>query len=255
MKTVILAGGYGTRLAEETSVRPKPMVEIGGRPILWHIMRVYAHYGFDQFVVACGYKGAYIKEYFTDFVDRESDFSVNLKTGQKKVLNPTSTPWEVTLIDTGIDTQTGGRIKRLQPYLEDQRFMCTYGDGVGSVDIKALLAFHESHGKAVTLTAVRPPARFGSLILEDGAVREFSEKPQGGEGWINGGFFVMEPRVFEYLEGDRSVLERVPLERLAEDEELMAFQHEGFWQPMDTLRDKKTLEGLWDSGQAPWKLW
>ncbi len=255
MQTVILAGGYGTRLAEETTVRPKPMVEIGGRPILWHIMRGYAHYGIDRFVIACGYKGAYIKEYFNDFVDRESDFTINLRTGEKQTLNPTTTPWKVSLVDTGIDTQTGGRIRRLRPYLDDRRFMCTYGDGVGSVDIKALLAFHEQHKKAVTLTAVRPPARFGSLILEDGAVREFSEKPLGGEGWINGGFFVMEPRVFDYLDSDETILERAPLERLAQDNELMAFQHDGFWQPMDTIRDKNTLEKLWDSGDAPWKVW
>jgi glucose-1-phosphate cytidylyltransferase len=255
VKTVILAGGLGTRIAEETAVRPKPMVEIGGRPLLWHILNIYGAHGFDDFLIACGYKGEYIKEYFHRYFDHTSDFVVDLATGEVETLNSAAPKWRVGVVHTGRDTQTGGRIKRLQQWIGNERFMCTYGDGVGDVDLGALLRFHESHGRKATLTAVRPPARFGGLVLENGCVREFSEKPQTGEGWINGGFFVFEPEVFDYLEGDETILERDPLARLAAQGELAAFRHEGFWQPMDTLREKQVLEALWNRGDAPWKIW
>jgi glucose-1-phosphate cytidylyltransferase len=255
VKTVILAGGLGTRIAEETAVRPKPMVEIGGRPILWHIMSIYGAHGFDEFLVACGYKGEYIKEYFHRYFDHSSDFVVDLATGQVETLSSAAPKWRVGVVHTGRDTQTGGRIKRLERLIGSERFMCTYGDGVGNVDLRALLRFHEERGRLATLTAVRPPARFGGLVLEDGCVREFSEKPQTGEGWINGGFFVFEPGVFDYLGGDETILERDPLARLAADGQLAAYRHEGFWQPMDTLREKQILEDLWNRGDAPWKVW
>jgi glucose-1-phosphate cytidylyltransferase len=252
MKAVILAGGLGTRLAEETGVRPKPMVEIGGRPILVHIMALYARHGFKDFLVASGYKGETIKQYFRDFFVQHSDFVVDLKSGAIETLKKPTLDWRIGVIDTGRETMTGGRLKRLQPLLRDGPFLATYGDGVSDVDVKALVAFHRGHGKAATVTAVRPPSRFGGLELDGAKVARFSEKPQTGEGWINGGFFVFERRVFDYLGGDSSILEREPLERLAADGELMAFRHEGFWQPMDTLRDKQLLEALFASGNAPW---
>lgn len=255
MKVIILAGGLGTRLAEETSIRPKPMVEIGDKPILWHIMSVYAHYGFNDFLVACGYRGEVIKEYFLNFSFHSSDFIINLKDGSRNVLNPCSLDWTIGLVDTGIDTMTGGRILRLKELVGNATFMVTYGDGLSDVDICALLDFHRNHGKLATVTAVRPPARFGGLMLKDGKVHEFTEKSQADEGWINGGFFVFEPGVFDYLYDDKTTLEREPLERLAADEQLMAFKHDGFWQPMDTLREKNLLESLWASGEAPWKSW
>lgn len=255
MKVVILAGGLGTRIAEETVTRPKPMVEIGGRPILWHIMSIYAAQGFNEFVVACGYRGTLIKEYFASFFLHHSDFTINLKDGTRDVLSAGAPDWRVSVVDTGLDTMTGGRLRRLKPLLDDGTFMVTYGDGLGAVDLKALLAFHRSHGKLATVTAVRPPARFGGLSLDGGLVTEFSEKPQSGEGWINGGFFVFEPGVFDLLEGDATVLEREPLEQLARRGELAGFRHEGFWQPMDTVRERQLLESLWQSGGAPWKLW
>ncbi len=255
MKTVILAGGAGTRLAEETTIRPKPMVEIGGQPILWHIMNIFASHGFADFIVACGYKGENIKEYFHRFFDHNSDFVVDLGTGAIETQSSAAPNWRVGVMDTGRHTQTGGRIKRLQKWIGNERFMCTYGDGVGNVDIAALLRFHEAQGKLATLTAVRPPSRFGGLVIEHDSVREFSEKPQTGEGWINGGFFVFEPGFFDYLDGDESVLERDPLGRLAAEGELAAYRHEGFWQPMDTLREKQMLEALWSQGKAPWKTW
>lgn len=255
MKVVILAGGLGTRIAEETVTRPKPMVEIGGRPILWHIMSIYAAQGFNEFVVACGYRGTLIKEYFASFFLHHSDFTINLKDGTRDVLSAGAPDWRVSVVDTGLDTMTGGRLRRLKPLLDGGTFMVTYGDGLGAVDLKALLAFHRSHGKLATVTAVRPPARFGGLSLEGGMVTEFSEKPQSGEGWINGGFFVFEPGVFDLLEDDATVLEREPLERLARRGELAGFRHEGFWQPMDTVRERQLLESLWQSGGAPWKLW
>jgi len=254
MKVVILAGGRGTRIAEETMARPKPMVEIGGRPILWHIMKIYSSYGFKDFLVACGYKGEIIKEYFHNFYIHSSDFVVDLKDGSREVVGPNGIDWRIGLIDTGLDTTTGGRILGLKKWLGDQPFMVTYGDGVGDIPVDALLRFHRSHGRLATVTAVRPPARFGALLLDGDTVVEFAEKPQVCEGWINGGFFVFEPGVFPYLNPDHS-LERETLERLASDRQLMAFHHEGFWQPMDTLREKQSLESLWTSGNAPWKVW
>ena len=252
MKVVILAGGLGTRLAEETGLRPKPMVEIGGRPILVHIMSLYAKHGFKEFVVACGHRGEIIKQYFRDFFVQNSDFVVDLKDGAVKTLKQPELDWKVGVVDTGKETMTGGRLKRLAPLLKKERFMATYGDGLADLDVKKLVAFHEQHGKAATITAVRPPSRFGGLELDGAKVARFSEKPQTGEGWINGGFFVFEPKVFDYLAGDGSILEREPLEKLAAAGELMAFRHEGFWQPMDTLREKQVLEGLFASGKAPW---
>jgi glucose-1-phosphate cytidylyltransferase len=255
MKVVILAGGRGTRLAEETSMRPKPMVEIGGKPMLWHIMKLYAHHGFNDFLVACGYKGEMIKEYFHSFIVHNSDYFIDLKDGSRKVVSANGIDWRVGLIDTGLDTNTGGRILRLREWLRDGVFMVTYGDGLADVDISALLEFHRSHGKIATVTAVRPPSRFGGLVLNGNTVREFSEKPQVGDGWINGGFFVFEPSLFEYLREDQTILEREPLERLAREGQLLAFHHDGFWQPMDTLREKQLLESLWAGGKAPWKRW
>lgn len=248
MKTVLLAGGLGTRLAEQTAVRPKPMVEVGGTPILVHIMRTYAAHGFREFLVACGYKGEMIKEYFTNFAVKHSDWHISLRTGEKTRLTNSAPDWDVWAIDTGQETMTGGRIRRLRAVVGRNTFLCTYGDGVSDVDIARLVAFHRSHGRLATVTAVRPPARFGSLDLDGGQVRAFAEKPQVGEGWINGGYFVFEPGVFDYLDDDATVLERDPLERLARDGELMAYQHHGFWHPMDTLRDKELLDRLWASG-------
>lgn len=255
MKVAILAGGAGTRLAEETEIKPKPMVEIGGRPILWHIMRHYAHYGFKHFVIALGYKGEVIKRYMLDYCSLHSNLTVNLRTGEVQREGNFIPDWTVELIDTGIRTQTGGRIKRLQPYLGNETFMLTWGDGVSDVDLHRLLAFHRSHGKLATLTAVRPPARYGHLKFDGDRVAEFTEKPQIGEGWINGAFFVLEPGIFDYIDGDDTVWEREPLERLAADGQLMAYKHESFWQCMDTLREKYILQQLWDSGRAPWKIW
>jgi glucose-1-phosphate cytidylyltransferase len=255
MKVAILAGGVGTRLAEETEIKPKPMVEIGGQPILWHILRHYAHYGFTQFVIALGYKGEVIKKYMVDYCSLNSNLRVNLRTGEVKFHGGNKPDWTVELVDTGISTLTGGRIKRLTPYLGQETFMLTWGDGVSDVNLHDLLAFHRAHGKLATLTAVRPPARFGHLELEHDQVREFSEKPQASEGWINGAFFVLEPGVFEYIDGDDTQWEREPLERLAQDGQLMAYRHASFWQCMDTLRDKHLLESLWQSGNPPWKVW
>ncbi len=253
MKVVILAGGKGTRIQEEQ--RPKPMVEIGGKPILWHIMSIYAAYGYKEFLVACGYKGEVIKEYFHNFFIHSNDYVIDLKDGSLKVLNTSGTDWKIGVIDTGLETQTGGRIRRLQSWIGDEPFMATYGDGVGAIDVRGLLEFHRAHGKLATVTAVRPPARFGGLSLRGDAVREFSEKPQAGEGWINGGYFVFEPGVFSYIDNDETILERDPLERLAAEGQLMAFKHTGFWQPMDTLREKHLLDQLWAGGNAPWKVW
>ncbi len=255
MQVVLLAGGLGTRLSEETTLRPKPMVEIGGHPLLWHIMQIYAAAGCKQFLVACGYRGEVIKEYFRNLLLHNSDYVVDFATGTVDPLTPGRVDWRVGVIDTGLATMTGGRIKRLAGHLAGAPFMVTYGDGVSDIQIGKLLEFHRSHGRLATVTAVRPPARFGGLVLEQDRVCEFSEKPQTGEGWINGGFFVFEPEVLSYLADDTTVLEREPLERLAAAGQLMAFRHEGFWQPMDTLREKHLLEALWASGAAPWKVW
>ena len=255
MKVVILAGGQGTRLAEETSVWPKPMVEVGGKPILWHIMNIYASHGFKDFLVACGHKGEMIKEYFHSYFIRNSDYFVDLKDGSRQIVNGAGIDWTVGVIDTGRNSQTGGRLLRLKEWIGENTFMVTYGDGVGNIDVRSLVAFHRAHGKLATLTTVRPPARFGGLTLEQDVVCEFLEKPQIGEGWINGGFFVFEPGVFEYLHNDETILEREAMEKLSADRQLMAFRHTGFWQPMDTLRDKQFLESLWTDGQAPWKTW
>jgi glucose-1-phosphate cytidylyltransferase len=255
MKIAILAGGVGTRLVEETEIKPKPMVEIGGRPILWHIMMHYAHYGFKNFVIALGYKGEVIKRYVVDYCCLNSNLTVNLQNGDVEIHDGYRCDWKAELIDTGIETLTGGRIKRLANYLGNNTFMLTWGDGVSDVDLHELLAFHRSHGKLATLTAVRPPARFGHLKLDHDEVREFSEKPQTAEGWINGAFFVLEPGVFDYIEGDETQWEKEPLEGLAKDGQLMAHKHTSFWQCMDTLRDKRLLESLWQTGNAPWKIW
>jgi glucose-1-phosphate cytidylyltransferase len=255
MKVVILCGGQGTRLREETEFRPKPMVEVGGRPILWHIMKHYSRWGFDEFVIALGYKGDVIKKYMLDFCSLEQNLTVKPGTGEVVKHGGRPPNWTVDLVDTGMATLTGGRIKRLEPYLGSGTFMMTFGDGVSNVNLRDLLTFHRSHGKLATVTAVRPPARFGHLEFDGNCVCEFSEKPQAQEGWINGGFFVFEPGVMRYIDGDMIQLEREPLDRLARDGQLMAFRHSGFWQCMDTLRDKKQLQDLWDSGRALWRTW
>ena len=255
MKAVILAGGLGTRLSEETEIKPKPMVEIGGRPILWHILKHYACYGVTEFVVACGYKGESIKSWFVDYHTFSSDMTVSLKTGKTRVHEGRCDDWTVHLIDTGLKTNTGGRLKRLAPLLKGSAFMLTYGDGVCTVDLKKLLRFHKSQKVLATLTAVRPPSRFGGLVFKNDRVSQFSEKPQIGEGWINGGFMVVEPEVLKYIKTDDTNFERDVLERLAAKGQLAAYRHEGFWQCMDTLRDVRTLETLWNAGKAPWKIW
>ena len=255
MKVVILAGGIGTRLAEETEVKPKPMVEIGGWPILWHIMKHYAHYGFKEFFIALGYKGEVIKRYFLDYYSLTGSLTIDLSSGKLEMHKKECEDWIVHLMDTGQETYTGGRVKRLEPWLKGETFMVTYGDGVSDIDLKDLLRFHRSHGRIATVTAVRPPARFGGLIFDGDLVADFTEKTQIGEGWINGGFLVFEPAIFKYLEGDKSSLEADALERLAADHQLAAYRHDHFWQCMDTLRDKNLLERLWQGGNAPWKVW
>ncbi len=256
MKVGILAGGHGTRLAEETEIKPKPMVEIGGRPILWHIMMHYSCYGHRDFVIALGYKGEVIKRYMVDYCSLNSNLTINLKAGRVDLHDTDGIQdWTIQLIDTGLNTMTGGRIKRLQPYMGNETFMLTWGDGVATVDLNRLLAFHRAHGRLITMTAVRPPARYGHMEFDGDRIREFTEKPQTAEGWINGAFFVAEPQVFDYIDGDDTQFEKEPLERLAADGELMAYKHDGFWQCMDTRRDKYVLEKLWDSGEAPWKIW
>lgn len=257
MKTIILAGGLGTRLSEETVLRPKPMVEIGGKPILWHIMNIYAAHGFSEFIVALGYKSEFVKNYFLNFYAVNNNISVDLETGRVEVHDGKQPNWKIHLVDTGLNTETGGRIKRLDKWLgDDDTFMLTYGDGVANVNIRKLVEYHRSHGKLATVTTVRPPARFGGIIFDgDNRVERFTEKPQTGEGWINGGFFVLNRKVLDYVGGDNVIWERGPLEQLARDGQLVAFRHDGFWQPMDTLREKQLLENLWSSGDAPWKQW
>jgi glucose-1-phosphate cytidylyltransferase len=255
MRVVILAGGMGTRLQEETSVRPKPMVEIGGKPILWHIMKHYAHHGCDDFHIALGYMGDYIKNYFLNQYNLNGDLTIDFAKGMVSREDRETEDWSVRLIDTGLHSMTGGRLLRLRRWLSDETFMLTYGDGVSNVDISALLAFHKSHGRLATMTAVRPPARFGGLVLNGDAVENFTEKPITGEGWINGGFLVFEPGVFDFLKGDSCSLEADALTQIASDGQLVAYRHDEFWQCMDTLRDKNYLECLWQSGEAPWKTW
>jgi glucose-1-phosphate cytidylyltransferase len=253
MKTIILCGGLGTRLSEETHIRPKPMVEIGGRPMVWHIMKIYESHGFNDFTLALGYKGEVIKDYFLNYHARQSDLTVHLKYGQVDYSNPTAEDWRVSLIDTGANSMTGGRLLRLKEHVQSVgTFMVTYGDGVSDIDLTELLAFHRAHGRLATVTAVRPSARFGGMHVIDGQVLSFKEKPQSSEGWINGGFFVFELGVFDYLTDDATVLEQSPLENLVRDGQLMAYKHAGYWQCMDTIRDRAALETLWQSGQAPW---
>ncbi|CAH8182282.1 glucose-1-phosphate cytidylyltransferase [Vibrio aestuarianus] len=256
MKAVILAGGLGTRLSEETSVKPKPMVEIGGKPILWHIMKQYSAHGVNDFIVCCGYKGYVIKEYFANYFLHMSDVTFDMKNNEMKVHRKRAEPWTVTLVDTGDNSMTGGRLGRVADYLKDEEAFCfTYGDGVGDVDITKTIEFHKSHGKNATLTATFPPGRFGALDIAAGQVKSFKEKPKGDGAMINGGFFVLSPEVLKLIDGDSCTWEQYPLNKLAEDGELMAYEHHGFWQPMDTLRDKVYLEELWQDGKAPWKIW
>jgi glucose-1-phosphate cytidylyltransferase len=254
MKCVILAGGLGTRLSEETSLRPKPMVEIGGRPILWHILKIYSAHGINDFIICAGYKGYIIKEYFANYFLHMSDVTFDMVNNTMEVHQKNAEPWRVTIVDTGDDTMTGGRIKRIAPYI-DGTFCCTYGDGLGDINLTELLAFHQSHGLKATLTGTQPPGRFGALNIEGQVITSFQEKPEGDGSWINGGFFVLEPSVFDYINDDACIWERAPLEAIARERQLAVHLHRGFWLPMDTLRDKLELEKLWDSGQAPWKMW
>jgi glucose-1-phosphate cytidylyltransferase len=257
MKVIILAGGFGTRISEESHLKPKPMIEIGERPILWHIMKIYSHYGFNDFIICLGYKGYCVKEYFAHYFLHESDVTFDFRNQNERIIhNHSAEPWSVTLVNTGLETMTGGRIKRIQQYLGNEPFMLTYGDGVSDVDIRALVDFHKLHGKKATITSIRPSGRFGALEMADNSmVQSFQEKPKGDGGWINGGFFVLDQKIFDYIDDDMTVLEKGPLENLAKDGELVAYKHTGFWQAMDTLRDKNNLEDLWKSGKAPWKVW
>lgn len=256
MKVVILAGGLGTRISEETDMKPKPMIEVGGKPILWHIMKIYSHYGFNDFIVCLGYKGYVIKEWFANYSLHMSDVTIDMQSNKINVHQNYAEPWKVTLIDTGDGTMTGGRVKRVQEYVGNETFLLTYGDGVSDINIKKLVDCHKNHGKKATITAVQPTGRYGSLDLdEQNGVIAFEEKPKGDGAWINGGFFVLEPEAFDYIDGDNTIWEREPLEALASSSELIAYNHSGFWQPMDTLRDKKHLEELWQSNSAPWKIW
>lgn len=255
MQTVILAGGLGTRLSEETVLKPKPMVEIGGKPIIWHIMKIYSHYGFNDFIICLGYKGYIVKEYFINYLYHQSDIEIDIKNNKIKIFKNDSEEWKIKLIDTGENTLTGGRLKRIKDYLEEENFMATYGDGVADINISELLNFHKTHKKFATITAVQPAGRFGALELDESKVISFQEKPKTLEGLINGGFFVLNKNIFDYIDGDASIWERKPLETLASDNQLMAYKHYGFWKPMDTLRDKIELENLWKENKAPWKIW
>ncbi len=257
MKVVILAGGFGTRISEESHLKPKPMIEIGERPILWHIMKTYSHYGFNDFIICLGYKGYAIKEYFAHYFLHEADVTFDFCDENRQIVHCNhAEPWKVTLANTGLHTMTGGRVKRIRQYVGNEPFMLTYGDGVGNVDIGKLVAFHQAHGKIATLTSVQPSGRFGALELNDqNVVTGFQEKPQGDGGWINGGFFVLQPEVFDTIADDSTIFERGPMEKLAQQHELVAYKHDGFWQPMDTMRDKDQLENLWQTNKAPWKIW
>ena len=255
MKAVILAGGLGTRISEESHLKPKPMIEIGGRPILWHIMKIYSHYGINDFIICLGYRGYIIKEYFANYFLHMSDVTFDMAQNRMEVHQNSAEPWRVTLIDTGPDTMTGGRLRRVRDHLDDEAFCFTYGDGVADIDIAAELAFHRAHGKLATVTAIQPPGRYGALDIDAGRVLSFQEKPAGDGAWINGGFFVLEPGVIDCIEGDQTSWEAAPLVQLAAQGQLMSYQHRGFWQPMDTLRDKNHLEDLWAAGRAPWKVW
>jgi glucose-1-phosphate cytidylyltransferase len=255
MKVLLLAGGFGTRLSEETEIRPKPMAEIGGRPILWHIMKVYSHYGFNDFVILLGYKGYFIKEYFANYFLHQSDVTIDLSTNAMKVHNNTSEPWKVTLLETGQDTMTGGRIKRAKDYIGREPFLLTYGDGVADIDLGKLVGFHQKNGKLVTMTAVQPEGRFGALETTGNRVDSFLEKPKGDGAWINGGFFVCQPEVLDYISNDDTVFEQEPLQNLAKEGQLLHYRHDGFWKCMDTLRDKKVLNEMWSAGRAKWKIW
>lgn len=257
MKVLILAGGYGTRLSEETELKPKPMVEIGGKPILWHIMKIYSSYGYNDFIILLGYKGYIIKEYFANYILHQSDVTIDLVNNDIHIHDNKSEPWKVTLLDTGLDTLTGGRVKRAQKIVGNEPFMLTYGDGVADININKLVDFHKTHGKAITMTSVQPEGRFGALNIEKNMrVTKFLEKPKGDGAWINGGFFVCQPEVFNYIkDGDSTIFERAPLENLASNNEMFAYKHNGFWLPMDTMRDKNILETLWEQGKAPWKTW
>ncbi|PKL19093.1 MAG: glucose-1-phosphate cytidylyltransferase [Spirochaetae bacterium HGW-Spirochaetae-5] len=257
MKIVLLAGGMGTRLSEETDIRPKPMVEIGGKPILWHIMKIYSHYGFNEFIICLGYKGYFIKEYFYHYFLHNSDvtFDFSGQCQERIVHNTKAEPWKVTLVDTGAETMTGGRLRRVKEYIGNETFMMTYGDGVGDVDINELVKFHKSNGKKATLTAVLPSGKFGALEIKGNLINSFQEKPKGDGSWVNGGFFVLEPSVFDLLKDDTTIWERYPLEKLASSDQLTAYKHNGFWKPMDTLRDKIDLNAMWEAGNAPWKIW
>jgi len=256
MKVVILAGGLGTRLSEETSIKPKPMVEIGGKPILWHIMKIYSYYGINEFIICCGYKGYIIKEYFANYFLHQSDVTFDMNSNEMKIHKKRVEPWKITLVDTGEQTMTGGRVKRIKNFINDGEDFClTYGDGLANIDIKKLIDFHQKHRKLATVTSVYPPGRFGAVEIKESQVVSFIEKPYGEGGFINGGFFVLNSKALNYVEGDNTIWEKEPLKNLAIDGELMAFKHKEFWQPMDTLREKNYLENLWDSGKAPWKLW
>ena len=256
MKAVILAGGLGTRLSEETNLRPKPMVEIGGFPILWHIMKIYSFYGINDFVICCGYKGYLIKEYFANYLLHMSDVTLRISSGDIEIHNRRAEPWTITLVDTGENSMTGGRLKRIKEFVKNDDYFCfTYGDGVGDINVAESINFHRSHGKLATLTATRPPGRFGAISVKEHCVKDFTEKPEGDGGLINGGFFVLNPKVIDFIQGDSCIWEQRPLKTLAAENQLMAFEHDGFWQPMDTLRDKHYLESLWEKNNAPWKLW
>jgi len=256
MKVILLAGGFGSRISEESAIKPKPMIEIGGKPILWHIMKIYSHFGYNDFIVLCGYRGYMIKEYFANYYRHMADMTINMADNHTEYHNNNAEPWKVTLIDTGDETMTGGRIKRVQKYIGNESFMLTYGDGVADIDLHALFDFHKKHGKAITMTSVQPEGRFGAVNIDvENKVINFQEKPKGDGSWINGGFFLCEPRVFDYIDSDKSVFERDPLENLARDGELFTYKHYGYWKPMDTLRDKNQLEELIEKGAAPWIKW